>query len=274
MKKFIKITTRYFALLIILVTISGCSKESPKKDYIARVNNSYLTREDLNKIVDSDKKTLYKNEIVRNWINKELLYQIALKEDITEDKEFNRILDNSKKELAITIYLERLYEKEKLKPSESDIEEYYKQNKNDYRLFQDAYVFNKIDFNSEDQAIKFRSLLLGSNWNKTINGYKNDQSVLDIKSDQLSYEYELQPGALIRIIKELNPDEISIVFGDSSNVYTVVQLVQKFAKGSVPPFAFIKDLVRKRLEAQRKEEFLKNYIKELYSKNDIEVITK
>ena len=271
MKRSIKIINKYFVILTILVTIGGCSKESPKKNYIARVNNNYLTTDEFNSLVDASNQNFYKNEIIRNWVNKELLYQKALKEGITNDKNFERILADTKKELAVSIFLDKLYAKEKVTPVESEIEEYYNKNKNDFKLFYDAYVVNIINFRNEDNAIKFRGSLLGSNWNKTVNVFKRDSSILDITSNRLYYGYELEPTSLTRIVKELNQDEISIVFSDYKDVYTVVQLVQKIKKGNVPPLGFIKELVKRRLEAQKKEEFLKNYIKELYSNNDIEV---
>jgi len=271
LKRSIKIINKYFVILTILVTIGGCSKESPKKNYIARVNNNYLTTDEFNSLVDASNQNFYKNEIIRNWVNKELLYQKALKEGITNDKNFERILADTKKELAVSIFLDKLYAKEKVTPVESEIEEYYNKNKNDFKLFYDAYVVNIINFRNEDNAIKFRGSLLGSNWNKTVNVFKRDSSILDITSNRLYYGYELEPTSLTRIVKELNQDEISIVFSDYKDVYTVVQLVQKIKKGNVPPLGFIKELVKRRLEAQKKEEFLKNYIKELYSNNDIEV---
>jgi len=271
LKRSIKIINKYFVILTILVTIGGCSKESPKKNYIARVNNNYLTTDEFNSLVDASNQNFYKNEIIRNWVNKELLYQKALKEGITNDKNFERILADTKKKLAVSIFLDKLYAKEKVTLVESEIEEYYNKNKNDFKLFYDAYVVNIINFRNEDNAIKFRGSLLGSNWNKTVNVFKRDSSILDITSNRLYYGYELEPTSLTRIVKELNQDEISIVFSDYKDVYTVVQLVQKIKKGNVPPLGFIKELVKRRLEAQKKEEFLKNYIKELYSNNDIEV---
>lgn len=271
MKRSIRRINKYFVLFALFLTIGGCSKEAPKKDYVARVNGSYLTADEMNSLIDSTRQDSYKNEIIRNWINKELLYQKALNEGIANDEDFARVLKNARKELAVTLFLEKLYSKEMVNPSEVEIENYYNQNKSDYRLFYDAFVINKIEFRDENKAIKFRAALLAGNWDKTLNVYKKDPSIIDVKTGQLYYEYELQPAALTRIVKELNTDEISIVFSEEKDVYTVVQLVQKFTRGTVPPFIYIKGLVQKRLDAEKKEEFLKNYIKELYSKNDIEV---
>ena len=39
----------------------------------------------------------YKNEVIRNWINKEVMYQEALKKGILKESEFNRLIENSKK---------------------------------------------------------------------------------------------------------------------------------------------------------------------------------
>jgi len=61
--------------------ITGCGKESPKGDFIARVNKSYLTKENLNSVSDSVKTNkLYSSEVIRNWVNRELLFQMAEKE--------------------------------------------------------------------------------------------------------------------------------------------------------------------------------------------------
>ena len=82
--------------------IGGCSKAPEKKDYVARVNNEFLTREELNnKLKTPGNENFYKNEIIRNWINKELLYQKALKEGIADDSTYISLIEDSKKELAL-----------------------------------------------------------------------------------------------------------------------------------------------------------------------------
>ena len=85
------------------------------------------------------------------------------------------------------------------------------------------------------------------------------------------FEYKVQPVSVLRVVRELYPSEISIVLHTDGGRFTVVQLIQKFDKGSLPPFDLIKNEVKNVYLVQKKELTVKNYIKELYSKNDIEV---
>ena len=260
---------------IILFTafiFGGCSKESHKKNFVARVNDSYLTKEDLSRIIDADSvNNFYRNEVIRNWINKELLYQTALKKGILKEDEFNRLINDAKKELAASMLVKKYYEDEKVDFEPAEVEEYYNQHKDDFKRFYESYLINTITFNDEDKAIKFRSIVLESDWEKAVNAFKDDSSIIENKPYKLLYDYEIHPVTLFRIVSDLNPNEVSIVIKISPGQYAVVQEVQKFDQGSIPPYAAIKPIVEDRFIAQKKEELLSNYIKELYSNNEIEV---
>ena len=86
LKKHLKTQNKLLLLILITaVVLNSCGKESSQKEFIARVNNNYLTQKDLSAIIDSGYgKDLYKNEIVRNWIDKELLYQQAEKSGMNQ----------------------------------------------------------------------------------------------------------------------------------------------------------------------------------------------
>lgn len=255
-----------------LIYFGGCEKERPKKDYVARVNNSYLTKEELNSLVDSTStQNIYKTELIRNWINNEVLYQKALKEGITDGNKFNRVIENSKKELAVTLLLEKIYSENETKPDIQQIDTFFNNHKDEFKLFYDAFVINLINFNNEDKAIKYRATLLESDWKKALNVFKGDSSIINSETSNLVYEYELQSAAITRTVKELNPGEVSIVFHSQPRVYSVVQLIQRIEKNSIPPLEYIRQQVEKRIIAEKKEEFYKNYLNELYSNNDIEV---
>ncbi|MCL5031336.1 MAG: peptidylprolyl isomerase [Bacteroidetes bacterium] len=252
--------------------LGGCSKESPKKNFVARVNDSYLTREDLSRLIDTDSvNNFYKNEVIRNWINKELLYQTALKKGILKEDEFNRLISDAKKELAASMLVKKYYDDEKVDYEPAEVEEFYNQHKDDFKRFYDSYMINAITFNDEDKAIKFRSTVLESDWEKALNVFKGDSSIIQNKSNELLYNYEIHPVTLFRVVSDLNPNEVSIVINTGPGLYTVVQEIQKFDQGSIPPYEAIKPVVESRFVAQKKEELLSNYIKELYSNNEIEV---
>jgi len=272
LKTYSKRNNLFFLILFIPFFLVGCTKEPVKKEYVARVNDKYLTQKELNNmLLAPDNKNFYRNEIIRNWINKELLYQRAIKEGITNSSNYARMVEDSKKELAVTLLLNKIYSEEKEKIDNKQVEKFYNQNKNDFKSFYDAYVINLVSFNNEDKAIRFRSTLLETDWTRATNAFTGDTSITNIANGKIYYEYELQPASLSRIVKELNPNEISIIFPSEPNDYSVVQLIKKFPKNSLLPLEYVRDNVEDRLIANKKDELIRNYIKELYSKNDIEV---
>ena len=199
------------------------------------------------------------------------MFQEAKKQGILNDKNFNRILDDSKKELAASFLLKNYVNNEKINFKPAELEKYYENNPDEFKLLYNSYLLNIIVFNNEDEALKFRSEALGNNWDEAYQNIKNDTSVYSEKSGELLFEYKVQPISVLRVVKELYPSEISIVLHTDEGKFTVVQLIKNFDKGIIPPFDLIKNEIEKVYLMQKKELTIKNYIKELYSKNDIEV---
>jgi hypothetical protein len=214
----------------------------------------------------------YRNEVIRNWINKEVMYQEAVKKGILKESEFNRLIENSKRELAASMLMQKYYEDEEVTYEPEELEEYYNGHKEEFKRFYDTYLINRADFNDEDKAVRFRSMVQESNWDKALNALKSDRSIINIGANELLYDHEIHPAPLLRIVSGLNPGEVSIViYIQSEKSYSVVYEIQKFDKDSVPPFQLIKPFVEKRFVAKKKEDLMKSYIKELYSNNEIEI---
>lgn len=272
LKKPLKIKSRIFVLILAAVVLNSCGKESSKKEFIARVNDSYFTQDELSAIVDSGYgRNLYRNEIIRNWIDKELLYQEAQNSGILKDKEFQRVENESAKQLAVTFLINKLFDDDQVSIEPSDIKDYYDNNRDNFKLFHNAFLVNLIQFDDEDKAIGFRDHAFTSGWENALASFKLDSNIVSRENSKLVYDYEIQPADLFRIIGALLPGEISIVINDGLGNYYVVQLLQRYDKGTIPPFEVIEELVRDRYIALKKEQFIKKYVKELYSKNDIEV---
>jgi hypothetical protein len=270
-QKHLKTISIFFLLLPFLMYFEACKKEVPSKKYIAKVNDAYLTQAELDSIYSLSSGKQYRNEIIRNWINRELLFQEAEKQGILNNKDFNRILNDSKKELAGSFLLENYFEKEKIKVDQGELEKYYNDHTDKFKLFYNSYLLNRITFNSEDKALEFRSSALKRNWDYAFQTVKNDTSVFSEKSRELLFEYEIQPVSILRVVKELFPNEISIALHNDDGKFTIVQLIGKFDRGVTPPFDLIQDEVKTVYMMQKKELTIKDYIKDLYSKNDIEV---
>ena len=260
-----------YLVLFAAVLNSGCGEKPDKKDYVAQVNDVYLTSSELDQMSDTSfKNNFYRSELIRNWIDEELLYQQALTEGIIEGEEFNRIIYNSRRELAGALLLKKVSDQYKFSYSQNDLEIFYQTYKDQFKLPNDAYLLNTAEFPDEDKAIEFRISVMQNDWQKII-GSKKFEDIQKKQMNVLLSETEIYPLSVRNILRELYPQEVSIVIKADTTGYRIIQLIDKYAGGTIPPFEIIKDQVEKRFVSTEKRKFISEYIKKLYAENDIEV---
>ncbi|PIW69720.1 MAG: hypothetical protein CO128_03865 [Ignavibacteriales bacterium CG_4_9_14_3_um_filter_30_11] len=253
--------------------IIGCKKEPKQVKYVAKVNETYLTESQLNAILDSNKiHNLTKNEIIRNWVTDELLFQEANKEGILKENEYKNLISNSERKIAGSLLLKRVLAEVKLNITDDKLENFYFAHKNDFKLFTDATLLNRISFSEEDKAILFRNTAIKSGWDKAYHVFINDSILINNRTNLLLNDYQIQPLLLLRIIKGLNKNEVSLVLHYTEKNYEVIQLIERYNKGTIPPFPLIKEEVTEMYFAQKQQSFIKNYLDNLRLNNDIEII--
>lgn len=269
-QKLIKLRADKLLLLFLLILLANCSKEEKQKSYLAKVNDSYLTREELASLSDtSNLNASEKNSLIKDWIYNEVLYQKAVDEGITEDENFDKILQNSYKKLAIAMLIQKVYDKAEIEFKTSDLISYYEKNKNYFIHPDDIYLINQARFKDELTAIKFREIALESNWEKAKQFFEKNNTVVFIESKNLKTLYEIYPLEVSDAVRYLFPEEISIVIRDKQMNYNVVQLVKKFPAYDQLPFEIIQREVENRFVAEQKSKHFENFLKELYSKSEI-----
>jgi hypothetical protein len=270
LRKLLRINNLIITLVSAAALITGCGKETPQRDFVAKVNNTYLSKEELQTIIDSvSGNNQFRSEIIRNWVNRECLYQQAVKEGILKSGEYLKIIEDSKKELASALMLKKFYEDKEPSIDDKSLEYFYVSHKDLFKLNNDAYFLKRINFTNEDKAIQFRTTVTESNWNKALNAFKKDAS--NIITDRLYDEFEIHPAGLLRIVQELDSKEISIIVNTGDNNYSVVQLIDKYQKGTIPPLDIIRNKVSMMYISYKKEMMFNEYLEKLYSQNDIEI---
>lgn len=272
MKKLLRQIEIRYCLILFAAILSGCGKDDPDRKYIARVDNAYLTEKDLNAELDtSNIQTGRKNEFIRNWVETEVYYQEAIKENITEDEEFKQLLTKARKELAKSFLIKKIYSETVFDYNQQDLENYYLSQKEEFRVFNETYLYNMIVFNEEDKAVLFRNTLVESDWNKTSNVFRGDPSIIKEQTGILKSDYKIQPYTLYLMLQNLMPDEVSIILNMEPSDFTIVQLIKKYEKNEIPEFEVIRDDVEQKYLMEKRKEFLRNYQKEIYSNYKIEI---
>ncbi len=259
-------------IFFVVIVIAGCQEKTKEIDYVARVNDSYLSGSDFLEISGSPNiNDSSKAEVIRNWITKELLYQEAIKEGIVDDEEFKIIIKKSKKELAGSLLLKSISLNSELSYETNEVEDFFNLYKSEFSFASNSFKLNIGTFNKQVSAVQFRSLILSNGWDKAVNKYSKDKNTVRISSKVILSEQNIYPQKLSRVVSGLYPLEISIVISDDAGYHSVAQVLNKFSKGSVPPFEDIKDIVEKRFLAFKKKQLIDKYIDELYSNNEIEI---
>ena len=110
-----KTLTKILFLFGVLV-FAACSKEQKKDDFVARVNDSYLTREDFASLVDTaNLNSAQKEQLIKDWIYQEILFQAAEKEGITNREDYLKIVNKSSNELAAAMLIDDYVSTEEIK---------------------------------------------------------------------------------------------------------------------------------------------------------------
>jgi hypothetical protein len=256
-----------------LFILGACSQPEKPDSYIARVNNSYLTEAEFIELVDSQSVSEKSKAIViKNWVRQEVLLQEAVKKGITETKEFKRTLEDSKRQLAASLVLQDFASSSQPILTTEEMENYYKENQTSFRIPFNAYYFNRINFSDRETAVMFRTELMIIGWTEALSKFSGEPTLVNFENEVLVSEQDIYPAKLLRLLEGLYPLEISIVIPDDRGYYTVVQLLDKYPALAIPPFEAVKSEVEKRYKAALTELALENYIEELYSLNEIEII--
>ncbi len=272
MNKLLKKINKVFFVIILAAAFYGCGKDKDRQDFVARVEDSYLTEEEISEFLDTaSNQQSRKNEFISNWIETELLYKEALEEDIIDEEEYIRIIEQSKKELAKAILFKKIIDDSEIEYSDEDLEYFYDRKKDEFRFFEEAFLFNIIKFTDEDKAILFRNTLIESDWIKAHNVFRGDPDLNISQENRLQTESEIQPVEYITVLQNLLPNETSIVLNSEPNKFVVLQLIRKYNKYEIPEFALIKEKVRKRFLMLSRYEILQDYIKNLHNKYQVEI---
>lgn len=260
-------------LFISAIILFGCAEEKKEVDFVARVNDSYLSKKELMELIDINTySTFYRSEVVRNWINRELMFQKAVEEGILEEEKFKRLVEKSERELAVVLLLNQYVSGKNITVVPAELRVYFEENRDEFKLAKNSYLLNIIHFSDEERAVDFRSGFLSSGWDSTLNYFDGDSTIVDVWNKVLFKEQDIFPITVLRLVKRLHPPEISIVISEGSGYYSIVQVLGKYMKGSLPPFTVIKDEIEIRYLAEKRNQLIENYIENLYSTNEIEVI--
>ncbi|HDP68428.1 MAG TPA: hypothetical protein ENN20_08025 [Candidatus Marinimicrobia bacterium] len=146
---------------------SFCGKPGEPVDYLARVNNEYLTPDYIKTVyseitADYTNNSDYMKSIVSNWVKNEILYQQAMKYRFDKDKSIQYKVENYQKQLIIDAYI-RLLLQTNIHVSEDEIRNFYIQNRSSYLRDVDEAKVSHLIIDDFDEANRIKNILRSRN---------------------------------------------------------------------------------------------------------------
>ncbi len=101
------------ALLLLALPVSCVQKEGPAKTgpVVAKVNKSTLTVDEFNDLLGPENRLTLsstdKQEALKQWTDREMVYQQALKLGLDKDKETRLLIENNRKEILVARIMQK-----------------------------------------------------------------------------------------------------------------------------------------------------------------------
>lgn len=275
-RKLLNTKPSIFLLLLIVITAPGlapgCSKTKVPSAYLARVNDAYLTDQDMqDNFAPGQLPPQAKIEFAQTWIKNKLLYEEARKAGITDDETFRRMLERNKEELAATWYLNKLVEKQNLGATEQEAESYYGEHQQEFRLQDDAFFYSAAYFRNQDAAQDFRNNALREGWKNALNGARSNNTLAMSEEDAFAKVTGIYSAMQVRLLSLMAEEELSQIFSDDNAIFWVIKAGKSFKAGEIPPLYAVKGAVEARIVEKKKKDFIDGYIQGLYSSNKVEI---
>jgi len=267
---------KWVFIFFILLALYSCNyfKPEAKPKAIARVDDSYLYREEIKDLVPSGTSKADSISIVRNYINRWASQKLLIKAaEINLGAETKATFDQLIKQYKIDLYT-KAYIEEVVKRTvdtavtDQELKTYYSENKDNFRtngtLVRLRYINLQKD-NPKFQTIKGKFF----DFRKTDKKFW-DTYALQFKNFALNDSIWVEMSQIYSKLPFINPDNRdqyissgkSIQHPDSLDVY-LVKINNVLDKNQIAPFQYLKPTLKEVILNKRKLELIKKFEKEI-----------
>ncbi|OYU81943.1 MAG: hypothetical protein CFE23_01160 [Flavobacterium sp. BFFFF1] len=266
---------RSLGILLVCCFLS-CKNFKPeaKPEAIARVEESYLYKDDIRDLIPPgtskpDSVIIVKNFIDR-WASQKLLIKAA-EVNLGKDKkaEFNELIKQYKSDLYTKAYLEEIVKRSiDTLVSDNELKDYYKENKDNFRT--NGILVRLRFINLPKDHPKFETIR-----SKFLDFRKSDRKFWDtyqvqFKNSALNDSVWVDMGQIYRKLPFINPDNrdtyisggVSFQRPEGNNVY-LVKVRDVIDKNQIAPYAYLKPTLIEVILNKRKLELIKKFEKEI-----------
>lgn len=263
-------------IFVLAFVLAGCGPESSEVDYVARLGDRYLTREDLDSALESltvlQDSAEAAEQIMEQWITDELLFREAVRRGLRNQAGVKSLLLENERSVLVSALLTELYKEEDSTPDDQDLLTYYEQNKDQLKLTEPFVKIRYLVTESADSAMSAVELMEGiesspnpdSAWKAVANRFAEDPDGTTTLSASFYPETRLLssiPG-LNTAVQRLAPGQILSPFELDSR-YHIVQLVERIPVGTTPEVALLEDQLRARIAIENRKQLYARQVQRL-----------
>ncbi len=146
---------KYISILLITTIVVSCDffKTPEREDVVARVNDSYLYKTDIENLItettSKEDSTIRVNNYINHWATQQLLMDGA-RLNLSQEKqeEFNQLVEQYKNDLFIKAYLEALVKRSiDTTVTQQEAQDVYSRNQETFKLNEELIKFRYINVN-------------------------------------------------------------------------------------------------------------------------------
>lgn len=257
-------------LILWIVFLISCEKPIDERYVVAKVEDESITIQELMAEIPvqirSNLSAVEIREYVLRWINSQALYHEALEQKLDERLGFQREFEKLKRELLISKLVEQVLN-EDVTVTDEEIKAYFEANKEAFRLTKDlVHAYHVLLGTRKEANAVSRRLKAGESFAAVSR---------DVSLDSLNHTDDWDLGYFSK--DEIAPEISNAVFKlrigatslpiKSAFGYHVVQLVNKQKKGEVKNLELVKEEIRLKIQANKKQDKYQRFLLQMKSKH-------
>ncbi len=271
---------RLLLLPVLAAALAACGSDAgaPTGDVVARVGDATLSETDvadaLGEVPAGLDSATAREQVVEQWVQRELLVQEARRQGLAETPEVRRLLAESERSTLEAAALESFFASNPVEPDEEALQAYYDEHREALALREPYVRLRHLRTTSRERAEQAQRAL-----QQTLTSpYPDSLFVLVAReyaddpegAAALATEYvaedrlaSLDPALGERVAAL--PAGAQVVVVPSGRVFHVVQVVDRVPTGTVPPFSLVRDELAERLAVQMRRDMEARLLSQLRS---------
>ncbi len=265
--------------LICIVFINGCERKDQPEDYVARVNDEYLTLEMIIERLDESHgmNEVMIREYVNQWLTTEMLFQEARRRGLDRDDRVLKPLRDVRRHLAINALLEEeVYTENYPEVTDEQVEAYFEEHTDEFTADAPIVEISYVLFEQRTAATVFRNAVVqGTDWDTALDNILYNEShaenVIQIGERYYYRERDLYPLEIWRAARQLGAGGVSFPVATSDGFY-IVRHHRTIQTGNPYPIDYVSNEIRERLVIEQRQERYEQLLLDLRRRYPIDIM--